>query len=174
VFRVRNDPAVAIRDVRSVVRSLDPSGVPPIFETIDQQLSKQMGPQRFAARVLGALGVIAALLTFFGVFVLVESMASLRRREMGVRAALGATGGQLGALVLNEALRLVAMGIAAGLVLAWLGAGLVQAFLFRVTPFDARTMAAVIAIIAGLSVVVSLRPARRAATIDPARVLREN
>lgn len=69
-----------------------------------------MGAQRFGATVLGALGVIAVLLTLLGAYVLSDSMATMRMREMGIRAALGATRRQLGSIVLAETVRLVGIG----------------------------------------------------------------
>jgi putative ABC transport system permease protein len=123
--------------------------------------------------VMGALGVIAAILTLFGIFVLVESMAGLRRREMGIRASLGATGPQLGALILSEALWLVGGGVGLGLLLSWLGVGLIRAFLFHVQPFDAPTIATVTLGISLLALAVSLRPALRATHVDLAGLLRE-
>jgi len=82
-----------------------------------------MAPQTFGVTVLGALGGIAVLLTALGIYVVAEGLAVARRREMGIRGALGASRGQLGALMLSETGRLVGAGIAAGLALAWLGAG---------------------------------------------------
>jgi hypothetical protein len=82
---------------------------------------------------LGALGIVATLLTVLGTYVLAESMAVLRMREMSIRAALGTTRRQLGAIVLAETGRLIALGLAAGLVLVWMGAGLIRAFLFRLS-----------------------------------------
>ena len=132
-----------------------------------------MGAQRFGTVVLGALGTIAILLTVLGTYVLAESMAVLRMREMGIRAALGATRRQLGAIVLAETGRLIGLGLVAGLVMAWAGAGLIRAFLFRVEPLDPVTLATVSAAIVALALVVSLRPALRAARVDLGRVLKE-
>jgi putative ABC transport system permease protein len=123
--------------------------------------------------VRGALGAIALLLTILGTYVLAESMAAVRTREMGVRAALGATGRDLASMVLIESARLVGVGIVADLVLAWIEASTVKAFLFRVQPLDPLTLASVAGVIMTLALVVSLRPALAAARLDLARVLRE-
>jgi hypothetical protein len=167
------DPSTATRQAAQVIHERSPADAIPAFATIDDQIARQMSPQRFGATVMGALGVIAAILTLFGIFVLVESMAGLRRREMGVRAALGATGPQLGALILGETLWLVGAGVGLGLLLAWLGVGLIHAFLFHVEPFDTPTIATVTIGIGLLAVVVSLRPALRATRVDLAGLLRE-
>lgn len=117
---------------------------------------------------MGALGAIALLLGVLGVWVLAETMATRRRREMGIRAALGASGRHLRGLLLSDTLRLVGLG------LSWLGAGTIRAFLFQVEPLDPTVTASVAGLILVLTVVVSLRPAFTAARVDLARVLRED
>jgi len=173
VLHARTDASAAVNAAVSIIKGMDPAVPPLIFTTMEQRISRQMGPQKLGAVVLGGLGTIAALLTLFGTYVLVESMSVLRRREMGVRAALGATRGQLGGLVMAETLRLIGFGLAAGLLLAWAGAGTIRSFLFCVQPFDAVTIGGVLTVILVLALVVSLRPAVRASRVDLATVLRE-
>lgn len=163
----------ARREANSLIQQLDPRLLPQRMLTIEEQLALQMGAQQLGMRVLGALGTIAILLTVLGTYVLAESMAVLRMREMGIRAALGATRRQLGAIVLAETGRLIGLGLAAGLILAWMGAGLIRAFLFRVEPLDPATLIAVSAAILTLALVVSLRPALRAARVDLGKVLKD-
>jgi predicted permease len=167
------DPALAVHDATAVIHAMEPSIAIPQLMTINAYLNEEMGPQRFGATLLGGLGAIAALLTLFGMYVLAESMAAVRRREMGVRAALGASRSQLSARVLSQTTRLVGMGIGVGLLLTWLGAGLIRAFLFRIEAFDLPTIATVIVVMFGLTMAVTLRPALRAASVDLARLLRE-
>jgi putative ABC transport system permease protein len=174
--RPASDVATAEREIATAVRQLDPTLKPKPTVTVltmDEQIGQQMGPQRFGAVVLGALGGIALLLTLLGTYVLAESMAAARTREMGVRAALGARGHQLGGLVLAESSRLVGLGLVVGLLLAWAEASTVRALLFRVEPFDPVTLLGTAALIFGLALFVSLRPAIRAARVDLADVLRE-
>ena len=123
--------------------------------------------------MLGALGVIAVLLTALGTYVLAETMATSRLREMGIRAALGATGRQLATIVLAETGKLVGVGLVVGLGLAWVGASTIRAFLFKVQPFDPVTLSAVAFLILALALAVSLEPALRAARVDLARVLKD-
>jgi putative ABC transport system permease protein len=153
--------------------SLDPAPIATPLMTLDEKILSTMTPQRFGVVVLTALGSIALLLTILGTYVLAESMASARTREMGVRAALGATGRDLGSIVLVETARLVGVGLVAGLVLAWFEASTVKALLFRVEPLDPLTLAATAGVILTLALVVSLRPALAAARVDLARVLRD-
>ena len=173
VIQAAREGTDAIHETLRTIHEIDPAIVPPTMTSMDEQMAGQMRPQQFGATVLGALGVIAVILTLVGTYVLAESTASLRRREMGVRAALGADTRQLTALLFAETGRLIGLGLALGLLLVWLGADLIRAFLFRVEPLDPTTLGAVAAMILVLAVAVSARPALRAARVDLARVLRE-
>ena len=112
--------------------------------TLEERVLAQMAPQQLGATVLGALGGIAVLLTLLGAYVIADSMATMRMREMGIRAALGATRRQLGAIVLAETARLVGAGV--------IGRPLLRVarvrtrfarFFFQVEPLDPLTLASV-------------------------------
>ena len=173
VMRAASDVTAAMREARDAIRSIDPAVTPPAMTTLQEQIGRQMNPQSFGALVLGVLGGIAALLTILGAYMLAESMANLRRREMGIRAALGATQTALGGLLLWQTVRLVGFGLLIGLAVAWLGASTIRAFLFQVTPLDPATLIGVSATILGLALVVSVRPALGATRLDLARLLRD-
>ncbi len=172
VFRATNDVAAAQREVIATIRQLDPTVKLLAGVTLDARLLRQMGPQQFALFVLGSLGAIALLLAALGTYVLAETMAVTRTRELGIRAALGASRKSLTMLMLRESATLVGMGLGAGLLLSYLGANVVRSFLFRVEPLDPVTLATVGTAILLLAVTVSLRPAVRAARVDLAAVLR--
>jgi predicted permease len=174
VVRAASDADVAVRHARNAIRASDPAVTLPLMTTLQDQIGRQMRPQRFGALVLAVLGGIAALLTILGAYMIAESIADMRRREMGIRAALGATRPALGRLLLMQTLRLVGIGLLIGLGLAWLGAGTIRGFLFQVQPFDPTTLIGVSATILGLALVVSLGPALAATRQDLARVLRED
>jgi predicted permease len=173
VVRAASDKQQTVRTILDTLKAMDPALAPPSMLSIDDQLLNQMSAQRFGIYILGALGIIAALLTLLGAYVLAETMASARKREMGIRAALGAPGWRLGISVLGETAKLVGFGIMAGIALAWLGASTIQAFLFRVEPLDATTLAVTTTLLLTLAVAVSLRPAILATRVDLARILRE-
>jgi putative ABC transport system permease protein len=173
VLRATSDADAAKREALSAIKEIDRSVTPGPMLTIDERLTRQMAPQHFGAVVLAALGAIAVLLTILGTYVLSESMAMLRMREMGVRAALGATRQQLALIVLGETGRLVGFGLVLGLGFAWLGASTIRALLFRVEPLDPVTLGGVAAVILFLAMGVSLRPALRAARVDLGAVLRD-
>jgi ABC-type antimicrobial peptide transport system permease subunit len=165
--------SAAARAAVTTLMSMDAALAAPVFTTIDERIGRQMGPQRLGATVLGALGTIAALLTLFGIYVLAESMAIVRRHEMGIRAALGASRWQLGSLVLVETMKLAGAGVLGGLLLAWFGANTIRAFLFRVEPLSPRSVGGVALAILTLALLVSLRPAIHAARVNLAQVLRD-
>ena len=173
VLRAADDPQDATRETVNAVRQIDPRIVPQPFQTIDERIWRQMSPQRLAASVLGGLGAIAALLTLLGTYVLAETMSVVRRREMGIRSALGASRRQLRSIVVGETLKLVGLGLALGLGLAVFGADSVRAFLFRIQPLDLVTLGGVAVALLGLAVFVSLRPAIRASRVDLASILRD-
>jgi len=173
VLRAATDANAVRRQATSAIRVLDRSVTPSPMLTIEERLADQMAPQRFGALVMGALGFIAIVLTVLAAYVLAESMAASRRRELGIRAALGARRWRLGGLVVAQTARLVGIGLMVGLGLAWAGASTIRAFLFGVEPLDPPTLVGVGALILVSTVAVALKPAVRAAQVDLVRVLRE-
>ena len=169
--RAAADPDATRIEITAAVRALDRSITPAPFLTLEERILRQMAPQYFGALVLGSLGFIAILLTLLGTYIVAESMAVARMREMGIRAALGARG-ELARIVLGESARLVTIGLAIGLGLVWAGANTIRAFLFGVQPLDIATLSAAVGLILMLAVVISLRPAMRAAKVDLGAVLR--
>jgi hypothetical protein len=173
LVRATGRPSVAAHELLATVERLDSTVRTAPLRTFDERLLAQMQPQRFGLLVLSALGGLALLLAVVGTAVLAETMAAMRMREVGIRAALGASRRHLTRLVLGETARPVCVGIVAGLVLAWLLADTVRALLYRIEPLDPLTMVSVAAAILILALGVSLRPALRTARVDLARVMRE-
>lgn len=172
--RASGDVEDAQRAILAAVKEIDPQVIPTPPRTLEERMAAQMEPQRLGMTVLGALGAIAILLTLLGTYVLAESMASARMKEMGIRAALGATRGQLGSIILTDTARLTITGVLAGLGLAWMGTTTIRSFLFQVAPFDPLTIGSVAASMLILALAVSLRAALRVARVDLAQVLRND
>ena len=162
-LRAAEDPRAAIREAIAAVKALDARVTLQEVMTLDERIGRQMNPQRFGIYVLGALGGIALLLTVLGTYIVAQSMVVSRRRELGIRAALGAGSTQLRRLVLGDTARLVGIGLAAGLALAVAGARFIRSLLYQVEPLDPL----------GLALLVSLRPALEATRVDLNRTLRE-
>jgi predicted permease len=173
-LRATGNLDTARRDAQAAIQAQGPELRPITLESYDELMLRQMAPQLFGATIMGGLGLVAVLLTVLGTYVMAESMSTMRRREMGIRAALGATRRQLGGLVLGETTRLVGGGIVLGLILAWAGGGLVRGLLFQVEPLDPAALGVVVLLMAGLAAAVSLRPALRAGRVDLLSVLRED
>ena len=172
-LRAAGDPSAAMREAMAEARALDARVTLEGMMTLDQQIAEQMNPQRFGIHVLGALGGIALLLTVLGTYVIAQSMVVRRRRELGIRAALGARSAQLRGLVLRDTARLVGIGLIAGFALAIAGARLIRSLLYQVEPLDPFVLVTVAAGIFSLALLVSLRPALEATRLDLTRSLRE-
>jgi putative ABC transport system permease protein len=173
VLRAADDPGAAMREALAAARALDARVTLSEMMTLDQRIAEQMNPQRFGIHVLGALGGIALLLTVLGTYVVAESMVVRRRRELGIRAALGARSAQLRRLVLRDTARLVGVGLIAGLMLAFAGAHLIRSLLYQVEPLDPLVLVTAAALIFGLALLVSLRSALAATRVNLTRSLRE-
>jgi ABC-type antimicrobial peptide transport system permease subunit len=130
-----------------------------------------MAPQAFGRAVLTGLGSFAVLLMALAVYVLAESLATTRVREIGIRAALGATSGEIGAMLFGQIARLVGAGLAVGCAGAWAGATVLRALLFQVQPFDAMTVLAVTLLMFTIACVVTVAPAWRLARVNLQRLL---
>lgn len=173
VVRANRGVSGVMAAVSATVRDLDPRIRTAPMETVDARFLDDMAPQRFGMPVMGALGAVALLSSVFGTYVLAESAPTFRRREMGIRAALGAGSRRLQALLLLETLRLVGARLIVGFGLAWLGAGTIRTFLFQVEPFDPLVTGGVATSVVILAALISLRPTIAATRLDLAGILRE-
>jgi putative ABC transport system permease protein len=144
--------------VREALHRLDPD-LPVTLRPMTDIVGESMLQWSVSSMLLGIFGVVS------------YSVAS-RRREMGLRMALGATGGEVSRLVLAEGLKLAGLGLGIGLALAAVAAKLIASMLYGVGPFDLLTFLAVTAIFLGTATLATLLPAGRAARTDPIVVLR--
>ena len=118
-----------------------------------------------------AFGLCALFLASAGLYGVMSFTVTQRTRELGVRSALGANGGALIVLIMRKSVAQLAIGLALGLGLAFLASGALQPILYHVNPRDAAVFAAVVATLAGVSLIASLLPAKRVTTIDPVLAL---
>src|ERR1700694_3757321 len=116
---------------------------------------------------------MATLMVIAGLYGVLAQVVSYRRREFGIRLALGATSSRIVAMVLRQALVLIAIGLACGLVLAGWGSTFVKGFLYEVKPVDTLTYAAVMLLLVFVGTLAALAPAQRAASVEPVQTLRE-
>jgi predicted permease len=140
--------------------------------TLAAQVDGSLIRERLMALLTTVFGTLALTLAAVGLYGLVSYSVTNRTREIGLRLALGARLTVIERWVLQDALRLVALGIATGLPLAWLLSRLVRALIFGVTPLDPATLAGGVGLLTIVGILAALGPARRAARIDPVLSLR--
>jgi ABC-type antimicrobial peptide transport system permease subunit len=138
--------------------------------------SQSVAQRRFSTALLSALAAIALALACLGIYSVMSYIVAERTPEVGIRMALGARAGQVQALVMARGLRLMVGGLVIGLVAAWVALRLLQAslatLLFRTQAGDGLTLTLVVLILAGIGVMASWIPARRAARVPPMSALR--
>ncbi len=166
------NPETIVPLARGIVRSMN-SELPPEFRTADELYAASLVPQRFNLSMLGAFGIATLLLALSGIYGAMTFTVAQRRREIGVRIALGAQESSVVGLVVRKSLVLAGIGIAAGLVLALAGARLISSLLFGIAPHDPVTFVATAAGLLCAALLAAWVPARRAAAVDPIVVLRQ-
>jgi putative ABC transport system permease protein len=174
VVRTSGDPLALIPAIRSVVRTTDHE-IPlvkavPMTELMSESVS---GP-RFRTVVVLSFAGAACLLALIGIYGVMAFVVAERKHEIGVRMALGARQSGVMRHVLGQGLRLTALGIAIGLVGAFIATRAIQAMLFGVTPTDPLTYAAVIVALVIVAMLACWVPALRASRVDPLVALRSD
>jgi len=172
LVRTAGDPANIFAAIRREIRALDPQLPAPTLTTLRQATSVSLLPQRVAVAVTGVLGLLGLLLAAVGLYGVLAFSAAQRAAEIGIRLALGALRTDVVRLVVGEGMRLVGIGMAAGLALSLLATQALKPFLFGVSPLDPVTFVVIGATLASVALFASYLPARRAASADPASSLR--
>jgi predicted permease len=170
--RSRLPEAALIPQVRAALHAVAPEVAPDDFVSMRQVVAEALGDQTFAARLLGLFALTALAIALAGLYGLLAYTVALRRREMGIRLALGATRGEVAGLVLRQAAWLVGLGTALGLGLALALTRLLAAYLYGVPARDPATLAAVALLLAGCGLLAAWLPARAAARTAPSLALR--
>lgn len=172
LLRTSVDPYSVLPAVRSVVRSIDADQ--PIYQirTIEEALALTTAPRRIAANVLTVFAAFALILAAVGIFGVVAFAVSARTREIGLRVALGAGGGQVRALMVRQALVPVVIGSVIGLGGALALSRVMNGLLFEVRGTDPLTLIAVTILFGLVALVASYIPAVRASRLDPVEALR--
>jgi predicted permease len=172
VVRSGRDPQQLTTALESARRNVD-AGLPFRTQTWADELRPNMFPSRMAAIALGVLGVMAAMLSITGIFGLAAYSVSKRRKELGIRIALGATRKEVLDAALGRALKLLAAGSAAGLALGILASRVLAFIVYQATPRDPLVLAGAVLAMFLLGLLATWIPARRALSIDPLVLLRE-
>jgi predicted permease len=173
VVKTRGDIPVAV-EMRSVFHQYAPGFALDNFKTMQDAVEENTFSQRLGLYLVGSFAGLAVAMVFAGLYGVLSQLVSYRRREIGVRMALGATRASVAQLVLRQGSVLVGAGLGIGLVLAFATGRLIKSFLYQVQPLDMSTYAAVVLALALIGLTASLLPARKAASIEPMEALRED
>jgi putative ABC transport system permease protein len=172
VARTKSDPRGFVRPLEQAVWSVDPTLPLSEVGALEDKVAASLGEQRFSAMALSAFGAVALLTALQGIYAVLAFAVAQRRRELGVRLALGATQVDLLRLVLRRGVVLTAAGLGLGLAGAFAGSQLLSGLLFEVEPLDPTTYAVAVTSLALTALGACLIPARRAARVDPVHALR--
>jgi len=172
VSRTRGDAAPLAGTIRDAIWSVDKNQPVVRLATMHRLLDLSVAERRFVLILFEAFALVALVLAGTGIYGVLANSVAERAREMGVRAALGASRGDLVALVLRRGLALAAAGVAVGLGCAALASRAVAALLYGTSSLDPLTYGAVAALLLAIAIIACVVPARRAACADPIAALR--
>lgn len=168
------DPASMTPAIAAAVRQVDADLPLADIRSLERRTGVAMAPRRFALWLFQAFALLAILLAAAGIYGLLAYVVRQRRKELGIRAALGASPGDLWRMVVKDGLRMAGGGALLCLLLVPIAGRLLQSFLFNVTTFDPLTVAGALAVLLTMTLVASLGPARAALHADPSSALRED
>jgi predicted permease len=171
--RTRGSFSSAMAGVRERLAEVDPSLLVE-FRILDLQVSQSVLRERLMANLTGGFGLLAALLSTLGLYGVMSYMVAKRRNEIGVRLALGAERADIRRLVFGEAGRLLLVGLALGLAGSFALSRYAESLLFGLAPNDALTLGLGCSLLALTAAAATMMPVRRATSLDPAVVLRDD
>jgi len=172
VVRSNGDSQQLVAAIKSTVQDLD-AGLPFTIRTWNQELESALFPSRMATLSLGVLGVMGAMLSITGIFGMAAYSVSKRLKELGIRMALGAQRKEVLQAALGRAFKLLTIGSAAGLLLGILASRVLAFIVYQATPRDPLVLAGVVLAMLLLGLLATWIPAKRALSIDPMILLRE-
>jgi len=172
VMRTGHDPASYVARVRQAAGDLNASVYLDSIMTMDDRLMTGLARPRLYAVLLGGFAGLALLIAAVGMYGVLAYSVAQRRREIGVRAALGATPAAIVALVVRQGAVITLTGLAIGLTGAYIAVGWISSFLFGITARDPFVFALVPIVLLVVAILAAFVPARRAATIDPLKAMR--
>jgi predicted permease len=172
VVRTTGNPSTIVSGIRDVLRAIDPNLPLAEVRTMEERLWASSGEPRFRTWLMTLFGAMGLTLAAIGIYGVTAYTVAQRTREIGIRAALGATRTDLLLMVFGQSLKLAICGIVMGLTLALAAGRLLGALLFAVSPADTLVFAGATGVLMFVTLVSAMLPARRAATVDPIQALR--
>jgi putative ABC transport system permease protein len=173
LIQTRGAPETMIRAVRETIGAIEPERAVYVVSPLSDALSGTLSQNRFRAWLISAFSAVALLLAGVGLYGVTAYMVAQRFREFGLRLALGAQSAQIWTEILASGARLACVGVGVGAVLAFLASQLIETLLYGVRGFDVVSYLYAAAILFITAMLACLVPGRRAASVDPARALRE-
>lgn len=172
-IRTAQNPTISLQTIRSVVSSVDPSVPLTDLRTQTELLDRMLRTERMLAFLSAGFGIIATILAAIGLGGLLTYAVARRTGEIGLRMALGAAPTRMVAMVMNDSLKLIAVGFVIGIPCAFGVMKLLESSLYELTPADPITLTASVVILIAISLISALLPAYRAARTAPNAALKE-
>jgi len=172
IVRSERDAQEIAAALQRSLHRLDPA-LPLEIKTWNSELDSALFASRVATVALGVLGLLGAMLAITGIFGMASYAVSKRLRELGIRVALGANRGKVLGAALGRAVRLLAIGSLAGMILGVLATRVLSYIVYQATPKDPIVLGGVILTMLAVGLVAAWVPARRALAVDPMILLRE-
>ncbi|MPZ18750.1 MAG: FtsX-like permease family protein [Luteitalea sp.] len=173
LVRTNGDPDAMAPTVRRTILTAEPTLAVRWTKTVERTMLESLWQRRLWGLLFSGFSVLALALAALGLYGVISYAVAQRRREMGIRMALGASPGGVRGLVLREGLGLCGLGAVLGLGAAFVGGRFVAGLLFGVTPYDAATYGLVLLTIAAVGTLACWLPARHASRVDPSVILRD-
>jgi predicted permease len=172
--RTQGDPRALIQPIRGLLKSIDPEV--PLYQagTLSEEVDQSLWQERVLVSLTTCFGAFALLLSAAGLYGILAYFVARRRREIGLRMALGASARRVTLLVGQRIIPLLAMGIAAGAALSWLLSSLMRSILYGVQPFDPWAASITMLLLAVTGMAAAALPVLRAVRVDPAVALRQD
>jgi putative ABC transport system permease protein len=172
--RATGDPAQMTAAVRGVVKELAPNLPLLNVQTLDDRIAQSLDGQRSQTRLLALFGLLGLLLSSIGIYGVMAYSVAQRTREIGIRMAMGARSQNVLSLVVRQGMTLVMIGVALGLIFAFLFTRWIGSLLFGVTAADPVTFGVASLLLVGVAALAGYIPARRATKVDPLIALRHD
>ena len=172
VVRTAGDSPTLAPAMRGALQAIDKDQAPQSIVPLEESVAVSIAEPRFYTRLLAIFSALALFLAAIGIYGVLSSAVAERRREIGIRVALGADKAAVVRMVLGHTVRLAVAGLALGAAGALVLTGLMSTLLFEVAPTDPGTFLVAAAVLLGVALFAGLLPARRATAVDPLVVLR--
>ena len=172
VLRTAGDPRLAAPELRKAVRDIDPDQPLVKIRTMEENVAASVSAPRFRTILLAIFALSALVLSAVGLYGVIAYSVAQQSQEIGIRMALGARSSDVLKMVMARGLRMTAIGVAIGIAGAIAATRVLTSFLYGVTPLDVWTYVAVTAVLAAVTLMAALIPARRATRVNPVIALR--